>query len=263
MTEVLEVEHWIRCPQGRLYSKQWTPTNLASEQTILLFHDSLGCVALWRDFPKQLAIATGRRVLAYDRLGFGRSAARTDILEKGFVREEAVSFIPILLKELSIGDFIACGHSVGGGMAVETGCAFPETCKAVVTIAAQAFVEDRTIEGIKKAQAEFFSTESLGRLAKYHGEKTGWVLQAWIDTWLAPDFAGWSLDAALDALKCPVLAIHGELDQYGSAAHPERIAGRRGMSKILQGVGHNPHRESAELLISIIREWIAPGLSER
>lgn len=257
MTEIIEAEHRIESAAGHLYAKSWTPHVLNSRPPIILFHDSLGCVALWRDFPRLLAHSLGRRVIAYDRLGFGRSDARTDTLKRDFIAAEAEGFVPLLCEQLSIREFIACGHSVGGVMAVETGARFAERCEAVVTIAAQAFVEEKTLQGIRTAQQEFASAEALARLGKYHGDKTDWVLRAWIDTWLAPDFADWTLDAAIEKLRCPVLAIHGDRDEYGSLAHPHRIAAARGSLHILPDTGHSPHRERPAAVMTAIQEFLA------
>lgn len=257
MTEINEREHWIESPGGRLYAKSWTPRDPRSTTPLILFHDSLGCVALWRQFPQLLTAALNRPVIAYDRLGFGRSDRRVDFLGRDFVAMEAERSVPLLCGSLSINEFIACGHSVGGGMAVETGARFPRQCKGVITIAAQAFVEERTLAGIRAAEKEFESSDSMSRLAKYHGDKAEWVLHAWVDTWQTPEFADWSLDAALGRLHCPQLAIHGEHDEFGSLAHPRRIAGTHGECRILPGVGHTPHRECPALLVDVIESWLA------
>lgn len=257
MTGIVETEHWIESSGGRLHARSWTPAGLRSQQPIILFHDSLGCITLWRDFPQQLAHTLGRRVIAYDRLGFGRSDARNDLLTQDFIASEAEDFVPLLCEQLSIQEFVACGHSVGGGMAVETGARFGERCHAVVTIAAQAFVEEKTLQGIRVAQQEFKSAETFARLAKYHGVKADWVLHAWIDTWLDPVRAGWTLDGALESLLCPVLAIHGDRDEYGSEAHPRRIAAGRGPVHIMPDTGHVPHREHPALVIKAIEDFLA------
>ncbi|MBB6488937.1 alpha/beta fold hydrolase [Rhizobium lusitanum] len=260
MPEISEKEHWIESPGGRLFAKSWTPREPGSPMPLILFHDSLGCVALWRQFPRLLAKALNRQVIAYDRLGFGHSDRRTDILSKDFVAVEAEQYVPLVCESLSINEFIVCGHSVGGGMAVWAGASLPRQCKAVITIAAQAFVEDRTLAGIKVAEKEFETPESMSRLTRYHGDKAEWVLHAWIDTWLAPAFADWSLDAGLLALRCPQLTIHGEHDEFGSLEHPRRIAGTHGECRVLPGIGHNPHRECPELLVEVIERWLSsPG----
>lgn len=141
-------------------------------------------------------------------------------------------------------------------MAVETAARFPERCRALVTIAAQAFVEERTLAGIRDAKRDFQDPANMARLAKYHGDKARWVLDAWTETWLSPGFAGWTLDAALAAVRCPILALHGDQDEYGSRAHPERIAAGRGTARILPDTGHVPHREREALVIDEIRGFL-------
>ena len=112
-------DHWVSTPQGRLFVREWKPAAADNALApIVMFHDSLGAVSLWRDFPKALSAATGRTVYAYDRLGFGQSDARTDQPSLHFVFEEASKYFPKLREQLGIQRFVALGHSVGGGMAV-------------------------------------------------------------------------------------------------------------------------------------------------
>ncbi len=259
-----ETEGWIETGEGRLFAKIWTPEAPEARQAapILLFHDSLGCVDLWRGFPGRLAATTGRRVLAYDRLGFGRSDPHPGRLEFNFIRLEAERVVPRLCERLGTADFVACGHSVGGGMAVETAARFQADCRALVTIAAQAFVEDKTLAGIRDAQRDFQDPAHLARLARYHGDKARWVVDSWINKWLAPEFADWTLDRPAAAVRCPVLAIHGEWDEYGSHEHPRRIAAGRGTALILPETGHVPHREREALLTQVIGDFLKEKLSE-
>ncbi|TKC85997.1 alpha/beta hydrolase [Trinickia terrae] len=252
---------WIDTAEGRLFAKRWNPAPEHShgDAPIMLFHDSLGCVELWRDFPEQLALSTGRSVIAYDRLGFGQSDPHRGKLEFDFVRNEARSGFRALLDALRLESFVAFGHSVGGGMAVCCAAAHAAHCNALVTEAAQAFVEDRTIAGILDAKQAFQQPGHLDRLTKYHGDKAAWVLSAWIDTWLAPEFAGWNLDDDLRHVQCPVLAIHGDQDEYGSTRHPERIAGMtagHSAIEILPNCGHVPHREESDAVIQSVKRWL-------
>src|SRR4051812_45921023 len=150
-------DYWIESPHGRLFARSWGLAEPATRARaiIVLFHDSLGCVDLWRDFPDQLSRATGCSVIAYDRLGFGRSDPYPGILAADFLHTEATTNIPALCEQLDLGELIPFGYSVGGAMAVATAALLPERCSAIVTMSAQAFVEDRTIVGIRKAQARF------------------------------------------------------------------------------------------------------------
>jgi pimeloyl-ACP methyl ester carboxylesterase len=259
-TPPITQEHWIGLPQeGRLYAKTWTPV-APQKAPLVLMHDSLGSVALWRDFPAQLAQATGRQVIAYDRWGFGQSDARADTLSTQFVSEEAAIYFPVVREHLDLERFALLGHSVGGGMGIAVAAGTGPACTALVTIAAQAFVEDRTRAGIVEARALFQDAAQLERLARYHGSKARWVVDAWTDTWLSPAFADWTVDAWLPRVQCPLLAIHGELDEYGSAAQPARIArqaGAGGRAEIITGAHHMPHREMADQVLGLMQAFLA------
>jgi pimeloyl-ACP methyl ester carboxylesterase len=256
---ILAGDVWIDQAQGRLFSRHWRHTGSdrppAKATPIVLFHDSLGCVELWRDFPALLAVATGRDVIAYDRLGFGRSDPREGKLALDFIADEARSFFPLVCERLGVERFIAFGHSVGGGMAVHCAAQYPERCEGLITESAQAFVGEETRAGLLEAKQLFEDERALSRLEKYHGNKATWVLDAWLGTWLDPAFADWSLLDVLPAVRCPVLAIHGALDEYGSPRHPETIAEHAGgpaQVRILPGTYHVPHREQPDQIAGLV-----------
>lgn len=238
-------DHTIETPAGRLSARSWTPAGDVRGDVVLI-HDSLGCVELWREFPEMLATATGRRVVAWDRLGFGRSDPRPGPLPRTFVEDETADGLLPVCDALGVADMVLVGHSVGGGMAVAAAARRPDRVRAVVTLASPSFVEDRTQEGIRRAEVAFADPAHRARLARYHGAKTDWVLDAWIVTWLSPAFADWCLDADAAALRCPLLTVHGDADEYGSTAHPARLVAHAGgptESVVLAGCGHFPHRE--------------------
>jgi pimeloyl-ACP methyl ester carboxylesterase len=250
---------FIDAPGGKRFARVWGDPD-ASSAPIVLLHDSLGSVELWRDFPERLAEATGRAVVAYDRLGFGRSDPYPGALDADFIREEARSSLPALRARLGIERIILFGHSVGGGMSVCAGAALPDSVVAVITESAQAFVEDRTLAGIREAEKDFAGPGQMERLARYHGDKAQWVLEAWTRTWLSPRFADWTLDAQLRRLRCPVLALHGDRDEYGSRLHPERIGSLPpggGEVAIFEDCGHVPHREKPELVLQAVAGFVA------
>lgn len=264
---VVVTDHWAQHPRGRLFVRRWCPPRTGSGDAappapVLMFHDSLGSVALWRDFPARLAARLGRDVVAYDRLGFGLSDPRCDRLSTQFVAEEAASVLPRLREALGIGRFVAFGHSVGGGMAVHAAAQWADDCEALVTVAAQAFVEERTVLGIEQAREMFRDPAQRERLARHHGERAEWVLQAWIGTWLSPEFASWSLSSVLPQVRCPALVLHGELDEYGSARHPEtlgRLCGGPARVEILAGTAHVPHRERPDEVLDLVAEFLQPA----
>ncbi len=262
--QVASSDHYVEHPQGRLFARRWTPAQRQPDAApFVLLHDSLGCVELWRDFPAQLSQATGREVVAYDRLGFGRSAPRVELPSVDFVAEEARLYLPELCKQLDLDSFVALGHSVGGGMAIECAAVFGQgrpRCVALITIAAQVYAEDLTLSSIRVAREQFRDEQQLARLSKYHGDKSAWVRDAWIENWLHPDFADWSVEGVLPKVQCPVLALHGENDEYGTAYHPEtigRLSGGPAQVEILPGIGHVPHREQPAVVLEKIVAFLA------
>lgn len=165
---------------GRLFVRVW-PGGTPERAPIILFHDSLGCVHLWRSFPASLARQTGRTVVAYDRLGFGRSDPHPSRLAFDFIASEGPSALGPVLDALAIDRWIGFGHSVGGGMALCAATSVPG-CLATITEAAQSFVERRTTDGIRDAMRGFTAPGGLDRIARYHGSKAAWVLASWTDT---------------------------------------------------------------------------------
>lgn len=262
MSDHRAFETRISTSMGEVCAKTWigAASKAANSAPIVLLHDSLGCVELWRDFPERLAAELGRNVVAYDRIGFGKSAPHPGELASTFIHDEATSTFKLVADHFGIERFVVFGHSVGGGMAVEIASQFSLACEALITESAQAFVEDRTLEGLERAKLDFKRKGQIDRLKKYHGDKAEWVLSAWIDTWLSPKFAGWSLDRPAQRVTIPLLAIHGENDEYGSSEHPLRIASQvKGPStvRILPGCGHVPHREVPEAVLSLVSGLLA------
>jgi len=259
MTRRSDIEEYgIEVPGGTVFVRKWTPGTPSSDTPLVLLHDSLGSVDLWREFPKALAEGLSRPVIAYDRLGFGRSDPRIQLPGFGFIEEEATLYFPALKKGLSLGSYVLFGHSVGGGMALNIAARDPD-CMAVITESCQALVEDLTIAGIRDAQRQFEQPGQMERLKKWHGSKAAWVLRAWTEIWLSPEFSNWSLGDCIGKVVCPLLAIHGERDEFGSLAAPEYVASRSGGFSemfILPGCGHVPHAEQPAQVIDAVKAFL-------
>ena len=258
MSTIKNKDFFINIPNGTLYVKKWIPENCEHCIPIILLHDSLGSVDLWKDFPEKLAKRLSRVVIAYDRLGFGGSSARDKIPSRNFIREEAEIYFSHLIDGLSLNKFLLFGHSVGGSMSIEIAAKFV-ACVAVITESSQAFIEELTLIGIRQAKLTFQNPERIEKLEKWHGQKAEWVLRAWVDVWLSPEFLDWSLEDCISKVKCPLLAIHGDNDEYGSKAFPEFISGKSGgesQMMILDGCGHVPHKEKQQEVLGCISSFI-------
>lgn len=248
---------FVRVAGGEVFTRRWS-TRGSDLAPIVLLHDSLGSVEQWRNFPASLADATARTVIAYDRLGHGLSTRRSEPPSMGFIDEEADVHFPRVAEALGLTRFVLFGHSVGGGIALNI-AAHDDRCEAVISESAQAFVEERTRAGIRAAKTGFAQDEQFAKLVKWHKDRARWVLDAWTETWLSPQFASWSL-TRLDAVTCPVLAIHGETDEYGSLAFPEAIVnGVTGRAQlVITKTGHVPHREDPEAVLNAVHTFLEP-----
>lgn len=258
--------HRIRTPRGGLHAQVWKPqgtgggTQAGLSGAIVLLHDSLGCVSLWREFPLALCEATGRPVVAYDRLGYGLSDALQGLPPVDFVSREWGEGLAPVLDQLGIDSAVLLGHSVGGGMAVNSAAQMPDRILAVITVAAQAFPEDRTLKAIAEAKVQFQDDSQLDRLRRYHGTKARWVVDAWTESWLSPEFASWHVRDVLPLVRCPLLALHGEHDEYGTAVHPQiysGICGGPSRMLLMPGAHHLPHREQPQAVAALVHEFLA------
>jgi pimeloyl-ACP methyl ester carboxylesterase len=80
----------------------------------------------------------------------------------------------------------------------------------------------------------------------------------WNDIWLNPDFRAWNIEQYLPDIRCPILALQGEQDEYGSL---EQIRGierlsPRAQSCILAHCRHSPHKDQPEAVIEAMKEFI-------
>lgn len=258
MEAKFETQEWsLSTSLGDIFIKEWTPKNVKNSVPLILLHDSLGCVETWREFPMKLSESLGRVVIAYDRVGFGKSSERTELPSLHFIREESEIYLPQILKFLKIEKCVLLGHSVGGAMAL-VAASHMDSVAGVISISAQAFVEDRTLEGVRVSQKAFRDIERLNKLKKYHGEKASWVVRAWTDVWLDYDYSSWSLKKDLPKIKCPVFVIHGDRDEYGSVKFPEMIyeGVKDSQIKIMEGTGHVPHKEKESEVLQMVQSFL-------
>ena len=227
--------------------------------TLVFLHDSLGCIQLWRDFPKKLSELTQCNVLVYDRQGYGQSPKFSYAQRTSAYMEWEADILLQLLNYYQIEQPILFGHSDGASIALIAAGKYTNKIKAVISEAAHIFVEDITLSGIEEAAKAYQSTNLKEKLTKYHGNKTEAMFNAWVDTWRAPFFRNWNIERFLPQITCPVLAIQGEADEYGSLAQIEGI--KKAVAgdvevEILPALQHTPHKEAPELVLKVSSSFI-------
>lgn len=233
--------------------------------TLVFLHDSLGCIELWRDFPRRLALATGCNALVYDRQGYGQSDAFSEPRSLHYLMDEA-HILARILERCDIPSAALFGHSDGGSISLLAAAEYPEKIACVISEAAHVFVDHLTLHGIRNAIKQYHTTNLRARIARYHGSKTEAVFAAWTETWLAEWYQHWTMEKYLARIQCPVLAIQGDKDEFGTQAQLMAIAGQAGgvsQPCLLKGVGHTPHKEVPDMVLRISSEFISGFLPKQ
>lgn len=216
---------------------------------LVFLHEGLGCVALWKDFPDQVAQATGLPALVYSRIGYGGSSPCALPRPITYMHDEGEAGLPDLLAALGIQSHILIGHSDGASIALiyagaPKAISVREGLLGVAVMAPHVFCEEVSVRSIRAADKAYTGGDLKARLAKYHGDNVDCAFRGWCDSWLNPDFQHWNIEAYVDRITVPVLAIQGEDDEYGSVAQVDSIKERAGADVLLIPVcGHSPQRD--------------------
>ena len=231
-----------------------------SAPTLVLLHEGLGCVALWRDFPKQLATDTGYGVFAYSRAGYGASDPCSLPRPLDYMTREAVSVLPDVLDSIGFKEGVLLGHSDGASIAaVHAGAIRDPRVRGVVLMAPHFFTEAMGLSAIAEARTSYSDSDMRARLGKYHTHVDA-AFRGWNDAWLDPDFEAWDIRHYLDNISVPVLCLQGEQDQYGSRAQVDVVAERAGGPveiRVIPDCRHSPHLEAAETVRCEIAAFLA------
>jgi pimeloyl-ACP methyl ester carboxylesterase len=271
---------------NRQLEYEWYGLSSAAAPTLVFLHEGLGCVAMWRDFPKRLAAQTGCGALVYSRAGYGKSDPIELPRPVSFMHEEALQTLPLVLDAFSIRETIVVGHSDGGSIAiVHAGGTRDSRVCGLILEAPHVFVEEVGLESIR-AIAEVYREEAAGRmpanrprdagapagapgagtplslkqrLARYHGAQVDQTFWGWNDVWLNPDFRSWNIEVYLPEIRVPALLIQGADDQYGTREQIRKIeAGCRGPVRtvLLENCGHTPHLDQPERTIEAMKGFV-------
>lgn len=251
---------------GERLEYQWIGPGPGERPTLVFLHEGLGCVGMWRDFPARVAAATGCGALVYSRCGYGDSEPLPRPRTSRYLHHEALAVLPQVLAVVAIERSILIGHSDGASIAlIYAGATASPKTLGLVLEAPHVFVEDVTIEGIKRT-GELYRTTDLGeRLARYHGDQTNAVFWGWHDTWLEPGFRDWNIEEYLARIRCPVLVIQGEDDEYGTKRQVDAIASQASepvAALMLAAYGHTPHRDQSEAVFQAIDRFMRDVIKE-
>lgn len=243
---------------------RWLPAAERWAPTLVFLHEGLGSTGLWRDFPDRLCEASGCGGLVYSRQGYGSSTP----IPRGpdgsvqpdaeYLKREADQILPLVLDKLDINQAILIGHSDGATIALMFAAQFPQRVRGAILEAPHVMVEEITLKGMRRAGKAFARGNLRDGLAKYHQDPEG-VFMRWYRTWSHPNFRVWNILNRLPHIRCPLLCIQGDNDEYGSfdqltmirdnVAGPCELVG-------LKNCSHTPHAEYGELVIENILRFL-------
>ncbi|MEO3427998.1 alpha/beta hydrolase [Pelagibius sp. CAU 1746] len=259
----------LSLPNGELRLSARRIGDAGRGPTLVFLHEALGSIGQWKGFPEDLAAASGLPALVYERQGHGRSAPLTLPRPGDYLRHEAEVVLPAVLAASGIEHPVLFGHSDGATIALMCAAAFPEQVAACIVLAPHVTVEEVTLAGIRAAEADPRAPEIRRRLARYHGDGAEDLWRAWTETWLRPGFDACEMRADLPRIACPVLAIQGEDDAYGSADQIALIAagtaGAAGAAGPVETVflpacGHQPHLEQRPAVLEAAGAFLARAI---
>jgi pimeloyl-ACP methyl ester carboxylesterase len=254
--------HW----RGRAVQIEyrWIGARDVSRPLIVFLHEGLGSLSLWKEFPQQLCEAAGCRGLVYSRPGYGRSTPRAAEEAWGvdFLHRQAHEVLPALFDALDIDSESKppwlFGHSDGGSIALLYAAAHPARVSGLVVLAPHIMVEELAVTSITKAREAYLETDMRKRLAKHHADPDS-AFWGWNDIWLHPPFKEWSIEQEIQSITCPLLAVQGLEDEYGTLEQIRGIARRLPQTRLLElaECRHSAHRDQPERVIAATTGFIA------
>lgn len=229
-----------------------------SSTTVVFLHEALGSIAQWKNFPQAFCAKFGFSGVVYERAGYGGSEGSVLPRKDNFLENTAVEELNEMLNVLGLDTpVILYGHSDGGSIALAFAAKFPHRVQMVISEAAHVLVEQETMDGVQKV-GEIYQERLREKLMKYHGQRTDDVFNAWHDVWLRPSFRNWNIALSLKSIVCPVLAIQGAKDEYGTKQQLEEIASFVTNATTLEipDAGHHPHVTHREGVLNICNEFM-------
>ncbi|ODS91455.1 MAG: alpha/beta hydrolase [Comamonas sp. SCN 65-56] len=237
---------------------QWLAPDRRDAPLMVFLHEGLGSVAMWKDFPAQLCDALQWRGLVYSRPGYGRSTPRAadEHWVNDFMHRQADEVLPAFLSAVGVTQPPwLFGHSDGASIALLHARNHPAA--GAIVLAPHTMVEQISVDSIEKAREAYVAGGLRERLARYHDDVDS-AFWGWNEVWLSPAFRAWDIQQEIAAIGCPVLAIQGLQDEYGTLAHVRSIARQVPQTQVVEidHCGHSPHRDQPAAVITACSAFV-------
>jgi pimeloyl-ACP methyl ester carboxylesterase len=243
------------------------PLSNTTAPLLVFLHEGLGSVAMWRDYPAQLCAAGDFCGLVFSRTGYGASTPRAagERWPMNQLQIQAHEHLPALFKALGIDTAVRepwlFGHSDGGTIALLYAARYPNDVAGIVVLAPHIVIEQLSLDSIASARASYTTTAILPnlreRLSKFHADVDS-AFYGWNDMWLDPAFTVCGAHAVLPRMTCPILAIQGVDDVYGTMAQIDGIKAAVAHTQLLKlpECGHSPHRDQTTAVTQAVTRFV-------
>lgn len=234
----------------------------SSKPLLVFLHEGMGCIERFKDFPDKVCNLLKLPGLVYDRYGYGYSSELKTERNDLYLHEEAEKYLPELLIKLNLPytSLILIGHSDGATIALLFASNFQNKIKYIVSMAAHVFVEDISVKNVSELEKTYYENSVFReKLKKYHFNHSESTLLAFTRTITRSSFRSWNIENYLLKIKCPVLVIQGENDEYGTVKQVDSIIhncnNTKNQKHIIRGCGHSPHLEMQEIVLALIESF--------
>ena len=230
----------------------------AHAPAMVFLHEGLGSISLWRDFPQRVADATGCEAVVYSRAGYGGSDPAPLPRPMTYLHDEGLDVLPALLAALRLDRPILLGHSDGGSIALIAAGGTDLPLAGVIAMAPHVMLEEAALGAILEAREAYATGATRERFGRHHRNPDA-AFYGWNDAWLNPDFHTWNIEACLPNIRCPILAIQGDGDAFGTMAQLDRIAEKARNVQLLKlpDCGHSPHRDQPAAVLEAVVAFAA------
>ena len=241
---------------------RWIRRERRHAPLLVFLHEGLGSLSAWKDFPQRLCDSAGLRGLVYSRPGYGRSTPRAadEVWDVDYLHRQAKEVLPAFFAALGMEEEKPWlfGHSDGGSIALIVAATLPDRLAGAVLVAPHIVVEDLSVESIAQTRVAYAETDLRQRLAKHHADPDS-AFWGWNRIWLHAPFKQWSIEGELPAITCPLLAVQGIDDEYGTLAQIRGIRQALPQTELLElpDCGHAVHKDQPEALIDATTAFIA------
>jgi pimeloyl-ACP methyl ester carboxylesterase len=288
-------ERWYELDGLWTHTVSWEPPAPQEAPTVLLVHGLGGNTVSWEAVGGELASRLGRRVVALDLVGFGRTRAT----DRPSTFDRHSRLLEAALTEVT-GPATIVGNSMGGSLGVHVAARRPELVSSLVLVNAAfprpranadqllrtarfaALMAPRVATPIVRARARALGSEALVdatlqavladparldadlrlRLIAVAEERAAHPEAASAYTQSGGSLFRYLVNGMkrdLGRLDVPTLVIHGRRDRLVPVSFARAVAARRKDWHFveLESCGHAPQLEQPERLVGVVEQWLA------